>query len=349
MEITVREIAHRFNGRVVGDENVALHGVAPFAEAGPKDLAFAVEGPLLNRLDQCRAAAVMVPEAFSCPQPIDPNRAFILCSHPKSSFFKVLSWFHPENRPRQGISPAAVIGRGFSCGTAPIIGPHVTIGDGVTLGDRVWIMAGVFVGDDVTIGDDTVIKPNVSIMAGSRIGARVVMHPGSVIGSDGFGFTRDGLDHEKIPHAGFVQIEDDVEIGACNTIDRGTMGRTLLERGVKTDNLIHIAHNVRIGARTLVAAQAGIAGSATIEDNVIIAGKAGISGHLTVGEGAIVGPAAGVTRDVPPGEIVSGIPHMPHKLWLKTGRILPRLPEMRRLLLSLERKINAIEQRIKSE
>ncbi|MBF0233245.1 MAG: hypothetical protein HQK65_09425, partial [Desulfamplus sp.] len=143
--------------------------------------------------------------------------------------------------------------------------------------------------------------------------------------------------HEKIPHAGFVQIDDDVEIGACNTIDRGTFGRTWIGKGVKTDNLVHIAHNVTIGEHSLIVAQVGIAGSSIIGKRVILAGKAGVSGHLTVGDGAIVGPGAGVLSDVKPGDIVSGIPGMPHKVWLKVASILPTLPEIRKRLFSLER------------
>lgn len=349
MELTAREVADKFNGELVGNGAVSLFGAAPFDEAGPRDLAFAVEPSLIKRLAHCRAGAVMVPADMDRRQLKKAGRTLILCDTPKQSFFKLVSLFYPEKKPVAGVSALAVTGENFSCGKDLVIGAHVTIGDNVTLGDRVWIMPGSFVGDGVTIGDDTVIKPNVTLMERSVIGARVIIHPGTVVGSDGFGFTPGGQGHEKIPHAGFVRIDDDVEIGACNTIDRGTMGQTRLGCGVKTDNQVHIAHNVVIGAHTLVVAQVGIAGSSTIGSNVIIAGKAGISGHLTVGDGAIVGPAAGVTADVPPGEIVSGLPHMPHKQWLKLGRVLPRLPEMRRLLLSLERKINAIEQRIKSE
>ena len=349
MEISVQEIADTFNAEVVGDGTRTIRGIAPFDQAGAGDLAFAVDPGCLKQLGHSRAGAVMVPESLSRSFLTSIRGTFIICEHPKQSFFRVMGWFYPEKRPGPGCSPFAVTGEDFACGDDAVLSPHIFIGDHVTLGNRVWIMPGVFIGDHVIIGDDTVIKPNVTIMERSRIGSRVVVHSGSVIGSDGFGFTSDGQGHEKIPHAGFVQIDDQVEIGACNTIDRGTMGRTWLGRGVKTDNQVHIAHNVTIGPDTLVVAQVGIAGSTTIGKNVIIAGKAGISGHLTVGDGAIVGPFAGVAGNVKPGEIVSGVPDMPHKLWLKVGRILPRLPEMRKLLLSLERKIKSIENRIETE
>ncbi|SMC49285.1 UDP-3-O-[3-hydroxymyristoyl] glucosamine N-acyltransferase [Desulfocicer vacuolatum DSM 3385] len=349
MAISVQNIADRFNAVVVGDPTRLIHAVAPFDQAGPRDLAFAVDASWIKQLKTAGAGAVMVPETLDISFLESMEATFIVCEHPKQFFFKMLSWFYPEKRPLSGCSSLAVTGQNFNCGKDPVISSHVFIGDDVTLGHRVWIMPGVFIGDGVCIGDDTVIKPNVTIMERSCIGKNVLIHSGTVIGSDGFGFTTDGQGHEKIVHAGFVQIDDNVEIGACNTIDRGTMGRTWVGQGVKTDNQVHIAHNVTIGPHTLLVAQTGIAGSSTLGRNVIIAGKAGVSGHLNVGDGAIVGPGAGVTRDVPPGEIVSGMPEMPHKNWLKVGRILPRLPEMRKLLLSLERKIKAIEKRIETE
>jgi len=349
MAISVQHIAEKFNAMVVGDTARMIHGVAPFDQAGPRDLAFAVDAAWIKQLDVSGAGAIMVPDTLDFSFLESSGGTFIVCEHPKQFFFKMFSWFYPEKRPASGSSSLAVTGQNFTCGEDPVISSHVFIGDDVTLGHRVWIMPGVFIGDGVCIGDDTIIKPNVTLMERSCIGNQVLIHSGTVIGSDGFGFTTDGQAHEKIPHAGFVQIDDNVEIGACNTIDRGTMGRTWLGQGVKTDNQVHIAHNVTIGSHTLVVAQSGIAGSSTIGHNVIIAGKAGISGHLSVGDGAIVGPGAGVTKNVPPGEIVSGMPDMPHKNWLKVGRILPRLPEMRKLLLSLERKIKAIEKRIETE
>jgi UDP-3-O-[3-hydroxymyristoyl] glucosamine N-acyltransferase len=164
-----------------------------------------------------------------------------------------------------------------------------------------------------------------------------------VIGSDGYGFAQNAGTHEKLIHTGHVTIGNHVEIGACNTIDRGTLGVTCLGNGVKTDNLVHIAHNVKIGDNTLVVAQVGIAGSTCIGKNVIIAGKAGISGHLTIGDSAIVGPYAGVSKDVPENEIVSGIPHMAHKTWLKVANIIPRLPEMRKKIFSFEKRLKNLE------
>ena len=232
-------------------------------------------------------------------------------------------------------------------GKDSIIESNVFIGDNVQIGDNVHLMPGVYIGDDVLIGDNTVIKPNVTLMEKTRIGNNVIIHSGSVIGSDGYGFTQDANAHEKIIHTGYVSIGNHVEIGACNTIDRGTLGMTIIGNGVKTDNLVHIAHNVKIGDNTLIVAQVGIAGSTKVGKNVIIAGKAGITGHVTIGDGSIVGPYAGVHSDVPENKIVSGIPHMPHDRWRKVVSIISRLPEMRKNLFSFEKRLKNLENKKK--
>lgn len=338
MKLTLREIAQKIDGKVIGDETLEIHGVSSFSDAQSGEITFASDSKFLKLLHSTRAGAVIVPEEFDTSENFV---SFIKTRNPKRKFFRILSLFHPPKEPERGIASGSITGHNFIAGADFSVGHHVTIGDNVKIGDRVHIMHGAYIGDDVIIGDDTTIKPNVTIMERSRIGSKVIIHSGTVIGCDGFGFTQDMADgnHEKIPHAGFVQIDDDVEIGACNTIDRGTLGRTWIGRGVKTDNLVHIAHNVAVGEFSLIVAQVGIAGSSIIGKRVILAGKAGISGHLRIGDGAIIGPGAGILSDVKPGTIVSGIPGMPHKLWLKVASVLPTLPEIRKKILSLERQL----------
>ncbi|MBF0378609.1 MAG: UDP-3-O-(3-hydroxymyristoyl)glucosamine N-acyltransferase [Desulfamplus sp.] len=368
MKLTLKEIAHKIDGKVIGDETLEIFGVSSFYDAKKGEITFASDPKFLKALDRTCAGAVIVPDDFDIMLPEEfygkkdnDNKALefdkkiifplslIKTQNPKRKFFRILSIFHPSKRPNQTISKDSFIGSNFVHGNNLIIGHHVTIGDNVKIGDNVEIMHGVYIGDDVSIGNNTVIKPNATIMERTQIGSRVIINSGTVIGSDGFGFTQDSSDiedgfsgngvNEKIPHAGFVQIDDDVEIGACNTIDRGTLGRTWIQKGVKTDNLVHIAHNVIVGEHSLIVAQVGIAGSTVIGKRVILAGQAGISGHLKIGDGAIVGPAAGVLKDVESGQIVSGVPAMPHKLWLKVASILPKLPDIRKKIMELEKKL----------
>ena len=202
---------------------------------------------------------------------------------------------------------------------------------------------GVFVGDSVRIGKDSLIYPNVSILSGTIIGQRVIIHSGTVIGSDGFGFAQDGMTHVKIPQMGIVQIDDDCEIGANNTIDRAALGKTWIKTGVKTDNLVHVAHNVVVGEHSLLIAQVGISGSATLGKGVILAGQVGVAGHITIGDRVMVGGKSGVAKSIPAGEVVSGNPTMPHQTYLRTRSLIQRLPEMAKKIRSLEDRIRLLE------
>jgi UDP-3-O-[3-hydroxymyristoyl] glucosamine N-acyltransferase len=341
----IPDISKIMPGDITGttDPVPELKGLSSFDDAGPQDLTFACDSLYLSRMGQTRAKAVLVPESFSPEPGVSLNCILLKTANPKLSFFKILGSFYPEKILVPNIHSAAIIGKNSIFGLGTRIEANVVIGDDVTLGDNVHIMANVTIADGCIIGDHTVIKPNVTLMEGSDLGHHVIVHPGSVVGSDGYGFAQNGEGHEKLTHTGHVKIGNHVEIGACNTIDKGTLGVTVLGNGVKTDNLVHIAHNVKIGDNTLVVAQVGIAGSTRIGKNVIIAGKAGISGHLTIGDSAIIGPYAGVSKDVPENQIVSGIPHMPHKIWLKVSNIIPRLPEMRKKLFSFEKRLKDLE------
>jgi len=221
--------------------------------------------------------------------------------------------------------------------------PFVYIGDRVALEEGVCLYPGVYLGDEVRIGPGSIIYPNVSILSGTVIGARVIIHSGTVIGSDGYGFARDGERHVKIPQIGTVRIDDDCEIGANNTIDRAALGQTWIQSGVKTDNLVQIAHNVVVGENSLLIAQVGISGSAVIGRNVILAGQAGVAGHITLGDGVVVGGKSGVAKSIPAGQIVSGNPTMPHQTYLRTRKLIQRLPEMQQQLRGLEARVRSLE------
>jgi UDP-3-O-[3-hydroxymyristoyl] glucosamine N-acyltransferase len=339
MKVSLAEIADLVQGHFVGDPDLMISGVASFELAGEHDITVAGNAKFLKKIDGCDAAAMIVPKEIEIPK-----LNLIQADIPMVAFAKVVQLFYPPVQPLDGIHPRAEIGPEFKHGRNLSVGPQVAIGQHVTVGDQVWLHPGVVVGDRVTIGNDVIIHPNVTIQAGTVIGSRVVIHSGSVIGSDGFGFAPDGTTYHKIPHIGIVQIDDDVEIGANNAIDRGTFGKTHIQKGVKTDNLVHVAHNVTVGENTVLVAQVGISGSVTIGKNAILAGQAGVAGHLTIGDHATVGPKTGVGKPVPDGQIVSaGIPEMPHRLWLRVVRTIPRLPEISKRLLGLEKRVKNIE------
>lgn len=343
-EHSLKAIADATHGEAVGDKEKIIRGVAPFETADSSQITFAGGSTYLKRIADTRAGAIIVPKGFETA-----GRNLIRVDNPQRAFAQVVGLYHPSVPPSPGIDKRSSIGDDVHTGEKVFIGAFATIGNHVTIGSGSVIQNGVFIGDDVVIGDDAVIHPNVTIMRGTRIGNRVTIHPGAVIGADGYGFVNDGGRHHKIPQLGMVQLDDDVEIGACNTIDRATFGKTWIQRGVKTDNLVHIAHNVVIGEDSLIIAQVGIAGSTTIGHHAILAGQAGISGHLTIGNHVTVGPMTGVGKPILDGEVVSsGSPAMPHRTWLRVQRVMPTLPDMKKKIADLERKIADLERRTKA-
>ena len=335
-------IANAIDGEAIGEKEKRISGVAPFDAADAHQITFAGGSKFLKRINDTQAVAIIVPKGF---QASDKN--LIGVNNPPFAFAKVVALYHPMERPASGISNRSIIGDDPQIKAGASIGAFTTIGDRVTIGSGSAIHNGVFIGDDVTLGDDVVIGPNVTILNGCRIGNRVTVHSGTVIGSDGYGFVPDGGRYHKIPQIGIVQIDDDVEIGACNTIDRATFGRTWIRRGVKTDNLVHIAHNVVIGEDSLIVAQVGIAGSTQVGHHAIFAGQAGISGHLTIGNNVTVGPMTGVGKSISDGEVVSsGSPSMPHRTWLRVQRVIPALPDMKKKIAALEKQIAALKKTV---
>jgi UDP-3-O-[3-hydroxymyristoyl] glucosamine N-acyltransferase len=342
MAYRLKKLAELVCADLRGDGNKVIHMAAPFEVAGTDAVTFAANRRYLNKIDQTAAGAVIVPRGT---EGLTGN--LLLVDHPQFAFLQVLKLFLPAPRAVDNISPRAVIADDVVYGKQVQIGPCAVIEKGVQLGDRIKIAAGVFIVAECKIGDDTVIHPNASILSRSHIGKRVMIHSGTVIGSDGFGFvTYEGVSH-KIPHLGIVQIDDDVEIGAGNTIDRATFGRTWIQKGVKTDNLVHVAHNVTVGENTLLVAQVGISGSTTIGSGAILAGQAGVSGHLKIGDHVTIGPQSGIAKSIPSGEVVSGSPEMPHRLWLKVQRILPKLPQLKKKIAALEKRLAKIESALK--
>ncbi len=338
MEYSLREIADLVEGELIGDPDIIIKGILGFEDAGPEEITFVGSPKYIKRINETRAAAIIAP-----PEIREAEKGLICAANPYLAFARVSTLFHAVPRPVPGISDRAFVGDDFKHGKDISVSPGVVIGNGVAVGDRVALMAGVVLGDSVVIGNDALIYPNVTILERCRIGNRVIIHAGSVVGSDGFGFVPDGDRYFKIPQVGIVRIDDDVEIGAGNTIDRATFGATWIKRGVKTDNLVHIAHNVAVGEDTVIVAQVGMAGSATLGSHVTIAAQSGVAGHITIGDNVTVGARSGVVKSVPAGHVVSGYPDMPHNTWLRSSVMIPKLPEMGKKIKELEKRIISLE------
>ncbi len=339
---TIAELAAEVHGELLADDpEHRVCRVAPLKEAGSEDLTFFYDRKLARFISATRAGVIVVGEKISgCRRPQ------IVVSQPELAMIKLLELFYPSKEYLPGISAKAYVADSVVTEDRVTVFPGAYIGKGSVLHAGVVIHSGVVVGDYCEVGAETIVYPNVTIYDGCRIGERCLIHAGTVIGSDGYAFTWDDSQHRKIPQVGVVEIGNDVEIGANNTIDRAALTVTRIADGVKTDNLVQVGHNVQIGENSLLVAQVGIAGSTVVGKNVIMAGQAGVTGHLTIGDGAVIGPQAGVSRNIVPGEIVSGSPQMPHRDWLKTASIFSKLPEMRKKLRDLERHIALLREQL---
>ncbi len=340
MHVTLAEIARWLNGIVEGDGSVEITGLAKIEQAQHGHLTFIANPKYTKFFDQTRASAILVGRDFpSC------DKNVVRVQDPYYSFLVLAKKFYHKPRPvPTGIHESAVIGENVTMGDNTAIGANVVVGDGCVLGDQVVIHPGVVIGENVVIGDQCLIYANVTVREECRIGNRVIIHMGAVIGSDGFGFVYHDNQYQKLPQMGIVVLEDDVEIGANTTIDRATMGETVIKKGAKIDNLVQVAHNVVIGEHTAIAAQAGISGSTKIGKYVRIGGQAGFNGHIQIGDGAIVGAQAGVTKSVGEKIFVSGYPARPHLQAKREEAGLGRLPGLLRRIKKLEEDIQKLKE-----
>jgi UDP-3-O-[3-hydroxymyristoyl] glucosamine N-acyltransferase len=328
-------IAELVGGTLQGGADPDLTGVAPLDRAGPADLSFLAHPRYLPYVDASAAGGLLVAPALVERTP--DGRARIVVRDVHRALAAILPHLYPERPPRPGIHATAVIGAGVRLGEQVSIGPHVVIGEGARIGARTTIAAHGVIGAGCDVGEDAVLHPNVTLYPNVRVGARSILHAGVRAGVDGFGYVLAEGAHRKVPQVGGCVIGADVEIGANTTIDRGSVGATEIGDGVKIDNLVHIGHNVRIGAHTLVIAQVGIAGSTTVGARVTLAGQAGIPGHITIGDGATVAAQAGVFGDIPAGAVYSGYPARPHRESLRGQAAVARLPKLLRRIQALER------------
>ncbi len=331
--ITAEAIAALVSGELIGDGTAAVTGVAPLDRADATHLSILSNGKYAHLMATTKAGVVLVDPEFR--DAAGAPRARIVVEQPLEKLLSLLPRLYPQQPMTPGVASTARIGAGASLGERVSIGEYAIIGARVRLGNGVVIGPHCVVGDGVSVGDGARLWPGVTIYADATLGARTMIHSGARIGCDGFGYAfRDGA-HQKILHVGGCIIGDDVEIGANTTIDRGSIDDTVVGNGTKIDNLVQIAHNVRIGEKCIVIAQVGIAGSARIGDGAVLAGQAGISGHISIGAGARIAAQAGVFGDVPAGESWSGYPARPHREALRASAALFKLAGMMRRLEQL--------------
>jgi UDP-3-O-[3-hydroxymyristoyl] glucosamine N-acyltransferase len=311
-----------------GAPDIEISGVAGIKEAGPGHLTFVANPKYAAAARTTKASAVIVAIDFPTI-----SAATLRTKNPYLAFARALELFCQPPRYEPGVHPTAVVHASARIGAGAHIGPYVVIDEGVTIGKSAVLLAHVVIYRDSTIGDDFFAHAHAVVREGCRLGNRVVLQNGAVIGADGFGFAKDDSGQwHKIVQAEPVVVEDDVEIQANSCVDRGSVEKTWIGQGTKIDNLVQVGHGSRIGEHSLLASQVGLAGSTNVGKHVILTGQVGVVGHCTIGDGAIVTPQSGVANDIEAGAIVSGAPAVEHKVWLKYSAVLPRLPEMARAL-----------------
>ncbi len=343
MEKSVFEISKYVCGVVVGDGDLPITGLAGLKDAKSGDLSFLANMKYAPLLENTKASAVFV----SNKEKHHSDATLIKVDNPSKAFSQILSMLVEEPlRGVCGIHPSAVIAESATIGNEVNIGPCAVIEDDVVVSDRTTVGAGVFIGRQSIVGKECFIYPNVSILHQTKIGDRVIIHSGTVIGSDGFGYLSEDGQNEKIPQIGIVEIDDDVEIGANVTIDRARFDRTFIGAGTKIDNLVQIAHNVKLGKGCLIVSQVGISGSTVIQDYVVIGGQVGVAGHITIGEGSMVAAQSGIVSSVPPKSIMFGSPALPHMKTKRMNVAAQKLPDYLKITRNLQERVDHLEKQI---
>ena len=334
MSFTANQIAELVCGEVVGDGETTLSGFAAAEAAQAGDLTFAEKERHFAAAEESQAAAILVSGSFE-----SSAKVLIRVGNARIAMARLLPHFYPPDVHAAGIHPSAVVAATARIDPTAHIGPHVMVGENAVIGARSAVLSGSHVGRDCRLGDDVVLHPRVVIYPGSRLGHRVILHSGVVIGSDGFGYILDEGVHRKVLQVGNVILEDDVEIGANSTVDRAALDATVLGRGTKIDNLVHIAHNVQLGQHDIIMGQVGIAGSTTVGDYSIVASQSGIAGHLKIGREVIIRAKSGIMRDVPDKSSILGVPAVPEKQCKRQWLAVQQLPTIIRRVKAMEKSL----------
>jgi UDP-3-O-[3-hydroxymyristoyl] glucosamine N-acyltransferase len=337
--LTLAELAKAADGAVRGPATVRVRAVAGVEDAGPDEITWVSHDKYAGRLAGSRAGAVVISAQFGeTPMPA------IVCEDPELGIARILAALAPPlPRPPAGVHASAVVDPSAKIGEGAAIGPLCVIGAGAAVGAGTVLHAQVFIGADTHLGDACELWPGAVVRERCRLGNRVILHPNVVVGSDGFGYRFSKTRHEKIPQTGVVEIEDDVEIGAGSCVDRAKFGATRIGRGTKIDNLVQIAHNVKIGANCVLVAQVGIAGSASLGGMVVLGGKVGVRDHVELGDGVHAAACCCISKDVPAGTVVNGIPAVPNAQYLREQAQVRRLPEWSQVMKDLLKRVERLE------
>jgi UDP-3-O-[3-hydroxymyristoyl] glucosamine N-acyltransferase len=342
---TLSGLAKLVDGQLTGDAALAIHGAATLREVSAGQITLVDRPEKLERLAECKAAAVVLPAGMDCDWP-----AVIHVDDVHAAFAKIVTHFRPRReRAVGGVSPSAVVSPTAKIGRDATIQPGVTIGDDCRIGDGVTVFPGTQIMAGCTIGRGATIGPNAVLYEDTIVGERVIIHGGAVIGCHGFGYHVVAGRHVPAPQLGYVRIGNDVEIGAATTIDRGTYGATTIGDGTKIDNLVQIAHNCQIGKHNLICAQVGVAGSTSTGDYVVIGGQAGLRDHVHIGSRAMLSAMAGITNDVPDGAVMMGIPATPEREQKIKLAALAKLPQMRKEFRALRAAVARLEKAAEME
>jgi UDP-3-O-[3-hydroxymyristoyl] glucosamine N-acyltransferase len=341
---TLQQLAELIGGQVQGNPAQEIARVYPIDQAGEGDITFVANPKYLARLDECRASAIIV-----VPGVTAPGRNLLICANPYLAFAKILTFLQVPPRPVKGVMAGAHVAETAKLAAGVTIYPGCVVGENVQIGSGTTLYPGVIVYDDAVIGCDCLLHAGVIVREGCILQDRVILQPAVIIGSDGFGFAPDGSAYYKIPQVGIVVLEEDVEIGAGSCIDRAALGETRIRRGTKLDNLVQIGHNAEIGEDCILVAQVGIAGSSKIGRHCTFGGQAAVAGHLTVGDNVMIGGRGGATKDVRANQVLSGVPLIPHKQWLKASMSFAKLPQMRKELQRVTKRLEELEAQVKED
>jgi UDP-3-O-[3-hydroxymyristoyl] glucosamine N-acyltransferase len=339
VSFTLGRLADALGASLQGDPVRVMTGVAPLEAAEPDQISFLTDPRYLRQAQASRAGALLVGRDVA-----GLSAALLQVDHPQQALIRLLALFHPEPASEPGVHATACVAPSARVDASAAIGPLAVVEADAVIGPRCRVGALTFVGRGAVLGEDVRLHPHVAVLADVHIGNRVIVHAGTVLGADGFGYAFDGRAHRKIPQVGRLRIEDDVEIGANTAIDRATLGETVVRRGTKIDNLVQIGHNCDVGEDVILVSQVGIAGSSRVGNRAMLAGQVGISDHVTIGAGAILTAQSGVPSDVPAGEIWSGTPSRPtsaqKRIWAGEGQ----LPELIKRVRALEKRLKEIEE-----